>query len=251
MNRIEFVSTIPGLIGQDDDEVLPRESYKLKPSWWKNAPYDHSQSNYQPQSNLIRRCPGFADLFESGYILPMWADTTIYFNKLTKQWKATCGQEPSPFKINCFDPKSFTDNGKFYLNGINATAIFQFHSPWVINAPKNVSMFQMPLYYDHSKGFGVMPGTFDADITDQSKIEVGYFTNDEEIFIKKGTPLIQYIPYKKIDHNFVVREMTKRDKDNQDSVHIRSISSFAGWYRKNYRRNSAKSNNPIDPQKEL
>lgn len=238
-NLIEFISTIPGL--EDQEDILPYESNKAIPGWWKEAPYDLSKSEYQPQSMYVRRCPAFADLFSAGYIVPMWADTTIYFNRKNLEWNWTCGAKESPFKINIFDKRSFIDYGKFYLNGLNANAIFQFESPWMIKAPKDVSIFQLPIYYNESVDYGVMPGTFDADLTNQTKIEIGYFSDEKEIFIKKGTPLVQYIPYKKINHDFIVRSLNDEDKKHINKVHIRSVSSFKNWYGQNRRRNLKRS----------
>ena len=72
----------------------------------------------------------------------------------------------------------------------------------------------------------------------QSKIEVGYFTDDKEIFIKRGTPLVQYIPYKKIDASLVVREFNNEDVKRSDKFHIRAQSTFKNWYGQNRRRPS-------------
>jgi len=227
---------VPGL--EDQEGVLPYQANKNIPEWWKNAPYDSDMNDYkyQPKSMYVRRCPAFPDLFSSGYILPMWADTVIYFNKSNSEWRWKCGLKESPFKINIFEKKSFTSYGKYYLNGLNVNAIFQFESPWIIKASEGVSIFQMPIFYNESDHYGVMPGIFDADLTAQSKIEVGYFTDDKEIFIKKSTPLVQYIPYKKINTELIVRGFTEEDKRHENKFHIRSVSTFKNWYAQNRRR---------------
>ena len=237
-NNIQFISTIPGVIGQED--IHPYPASKAIPNWWKEAPYDSGgeESRYHPESMFVRRCPAFPDLFSSGFIVPMWADTTLYYNKKTDEYRWRCGAKESPFKINFFNNRSFIDYGKYYLNGIKATAMFHFISPWTIIAPEGCSMFQFPIFFNETENYGVMPGTFDADITMQSKIEVGYFTDDKEIFIKRGTPLVQYIPYKKIDASLVVREFNNEDVKRSDKFHIRAQSTFKNWYGQNRRRPS-------------
>ena len=237
-NLIEFIATIPGL--EDQKDILPYESDKSIPEWWRSAPYDSNieESKYQPESMFVRRCPAFPDLFSSGYILPMWADTTIYFNKKNYEWRWRCGQKESPFIIDFFDGKAFSDYGKYYLNGLKANAIFQFHSPWMIRSSENISIFQFPIFYSDTDGFGVMPGTFDADLTAQMKIEVGYFFDEKEVFIKKGTPLVQYIPYQKINSELIIRGFTEEDRKHLNKFNVRSISSFKNWYSQNRRRPS-------------
>lgn len=234
--KIEFVAKISGL--SEIKEILPFSSKTFIPEWWKNTPYDISDQvdKFRPNSRSVRQCPAFPDLFSSGFILPMWADTTIYFNKETQSWSWRCGSKDSPFNISYIDNELFIKHSKYSYNGKSSTAIFQFEIPWQIKVSKGYSVFQMPLFY-FNNDFSILPGTFDS-ITNQDKLEVVYFGNDVEIFIKKGTPLVQYIPYKKTNYDLVIREMTETDRFNSNIDFLQRATMFKNWYAQNRRKNN-------------
>jgi hypothetical protein len=98
---IEFIATVKGLSGIE--EISPSQSNKFIPQWWRDAPYEYVDGDrYRPKARNVKQCPAFPDLFASGYILPMWADTTLFYDDETDQWSVRCGAEWSKFGINIF-----------------------------------------------------------------------------------------------------------------------------------------------------
>lgn len=229
---IEFISKIPFL--KDVEDVAPVPANKFIPEWWFNTPFslDLDEKHFS-ESRIVRQCPAFPDLFHSGYILPMWADTTLYFNSKTKAWRWRCGGSPSPFKINIFQPHQFTDHTSYILQSKKATAIFQFENPWTITATKGYSVFQFPLFYHFNEEFSTLPGVYDPYSAETDKLEVAYFADDKEIFIKRGTPLVHYIPYKKENVKLIVRDETELDKKIYQKKFIERATTFKSWYAKN------------------
>ena len=229
---IEFIATVKGLSGVE--EIRPAPSNKFIPQWWRNAPYEHSDADgYRPKSRNVKQCPAFPDLFASGYILPMWADTTIFYDKDSEQWSYRCGAEWAKFGINIFTKDKFVDHVSYTYKGLKATAIFQFNSPWIVKVPKGYSVFQLPLFYENDREYGALPGIFDGYISEQKQIEIAYFGDKKEIFIKKGTPLVQYIPYKRTKLNLNVREMTEEDSLRFATNELNRATMFKNWYAKN------------------
>lgn len=231
---IEFISRIKFL--QDVEGVRPQPAQKFIPDWWKNAPYfNHDEdSNTVPEFSYVRHCPMFPDLFSSGYILPMWADTTIKFSNGEWSWK--CGSYDSPFRLRIFEKEQFLEHTDYKFNGVKATAIFQFENPWQIKVSKGYSLFQLPLFYHFNNDFSALPGTYDANIINTDKLEMAYFGEEKEIFIKKGTPLVQFLPYKKEKIELIVRERNKNDENEFLKNMIKRQTTFKNWYAQNRHR---------------
>jgi hypothetical protein len=231
---IEFISRYRFL--KDIEEIQPRPAQKFIPEWWKKAPWDESmnESRYRPEGLLVKQCPMFPEFFSSGYILPMWADTTLFFKN--NEWHARCGHVESPFIIDIFLNDQFLKHSEYKFNGFNANAVFQFHNPWKIKTTKGYSVFQLPLFYHFNNDFSVLPGTYDANIVDTNKLEVAYFGNEKEIFIKRGTPLVQYIPYKKERIDYLVRDSNKDDEDHFLKNKINKVTTFKNFYAQNRHR---------------
>ena len=233
---LEFISRIPGLINVF--ETQPKPANKYTPDWWRTAPYflDEKSEKLRAESTMVRLCPAFPELFSSGYVLPMWADTTIYFNSETKEWQWRCGNTSSPFSIGCFPSSSFTDHASYKFFGEEVKAVFQFENPWVIRASEGYSVFQMPLFYNSNNDFGVLPGIYDPHTAETNKLEIGCFVDNKEIFIKRGTPLVQYIPFKNEDVTMVVRDQTEEDKHIDQIKFMERQTTFKTFYAHNRNR---------------
>lgn len=234
--KVEFISRIEFL--KDIEEIRPQPANKFIPQWWKEMPWDKNldQAKYRAEGSFVRQCPMFPDLFSSGYILPMWADTTLFYKDGEWRWK--CGAVGSPFNITIFHPEQFLDNSEYKMNGVNATALFQLHNPWQIKTSKGYSLMQLPLFYHFNNEFSAMPGIYDSHIINTDKLEIAYYGDGKEIFIKKGTPLAQFIPYKKEKIDFVVRDITEQDEKDKLRLDIKRLTTFKNWYGQNRNRGS-------------
>ncbi len=231
-DKVEFISAIKGLTGVE--EIRPMPSNKFIPQWWRDAVYEYPDADrYRPKARNVKQCPAFPDLFASGYILPMWADTTIFYDNETDQWSYRCGAEWSSFGIDIFTKDKFVDVVPYKYKGMKVTAVFQFHSPWIVKVPKGYSVFQLPLFYENDREYSALPGIFDGYISEQKQIEIAYFGNKKEIFIKKGTPLVQYVPYKRSKLDLNVRELTEEDSLRFATNQLNRATMFKNWYAKN------------------
>lgn len=235
---VQFVTTVPGL--GNIDGIRPEKANKFIPEWWRNTPYyiDKKTELYTPTSGIVRGCPAFPDLFSSGYIVPMWADTMIYFNSKTGEWRWQCGTQDSPFKIRYMEQHEYAKYGYNSFGGSKIISTFQFVNPWRVKTPKGYSVFQFPVFYHYSSDYSVLPGTYDGFTVNGDKLEVAIFSDDKEILIKKGTPLIHYIPYKKISLDHIVRDFDKDDEQEQYIKWLNNSVIFKNWYGQNRNRGS-------------
>lgn len=237
---IEFWSSVPYL--SDIEECRPRPAGKDIPSWWTKVRND-SGSNF-PASN-IKRCPGIGDFFTNGYTLPMWGDTILKHNPKTGEWNWRCGNNESPFHINIFDENAFLQYNEANTFGIPATKVFQLVNPWRVRTSPGYSILQIPLLYHFNKDFTVLPGIVDTDIYNTLNVEVMYHGAGDEVFIPQGTPLLQYIPFKRDDFELQVRDETEQDKENYWRQHRLYETSFKHVYRKQQRKRDEKAKCPI------
>lgn len=229
---VQFVSTVPGITEIED--CLPRPAGYYTPDWWKKMPANGV--DFTPSKRLPIRsakiCPGIQDFLNQGYVLPMWADTVIRHNPITDSWEWYCGENESRFSIRVFDkPQFITHAPKASFLSASISAVFQFQNPWNIIAPKGYSLLQLPMFYQFNEGFSAMPGIVDADIYHSMNIEVYYHGNGSEVFIKRGTPIIQYIPFKRISTTPSIRVATSEDEALFNKKRYQVTTKFRGWYR--------------------
>jgi hypothetical protein len=230
---IQFVSRVPGLSELKD--VCPRPVREDIPTWWKNMPANHAVNTVFPENPTAKSCPGFPDFLTKGYTIPMWADTTLKFVPETGEWQWRCGQQGSPYVINYFNPIQFLQYSPASHLGIEVNAVFQLESPWRIITPPGYSIYQFPMFYHFNKDFSVLPGIVDTDIYSIVHHETFYFGNGTEVFIKRGTPLVHIIPFKRIDWNVTVRDSTEKD-ERDFAKHLLDLkSTFKGRYQQHQR----------------
>ena len=77
------------------------------------------------------------------------------------------------------------------------------------------------------------PGIIDTDIYHDINVQMAYSGNEEEIFIKRGTPLCVYIPFKRTKYNFSFSAQTEQEKNKFDLMQYDLGTKFEGsnWYR--------------------
>lgn len=205
--KIQFISTVPGLA--DIPELRPQPANKFTPDWWKKMPMKRMKYTIDStEQGNAKSCPSFFDWFSSGYVIPMWADTILSYDEITKvwQWKTADGfdwtQHYNEQFMDHVDYEHLGDKGKF---------IFKAETPWRIITPKGWSCYQMPLFYHFENEFTVMPGIVDTDVLHRISQQVIITSGKKEIFIPRGTPFVQYIPFKRSKIKLDVHEATPED----------------------------------------
>jgi hypothetical protein len=207
--KVEFISTVDGL--SSIEECLPKKSTNYIPEWWKALPLERSIRSLESASpGNARNCPSFADYFSEGYIIPMWTDIILYYNSDENVWK---------YRISDTRFQVLTHSGEQYANhvdhkflGKDTYFIFKLMSPWRMISPEGYSMYQLPMFYDFNPDYSVIPGIRDSDIYHEVSIQLLIHSDKKEIFIPRGTPLAQYIPFKKTSVEIETRDSNDEDK---------------------------------------
>lgn len=223
--EVNFVTTINGLSKVDD--CLPKKAQEYIPNWWKNTPTVKSERNFNGVSfGNVKACPSFSDYFTKGYILPMWVDSNLFFNSETKEWawstsdsQFTWEQHSGEQYLDYVDHK-FLDKKSFF--------VFKSKIPWNVFTTKGYSLYQLPTFFHFNEDFSVIPGVRDTDIYHEINIQLLIHTDKKEIFIPRGTPLAQYIPFKREQTKLNIREANKEDLLNINAHNLNFSTKFIG-----------------------
>ena len=104
-----------------------------------------------------------------------------------------------------------------------AQHILKILSPWFVNTPKGTSLIFCKPFYHYSNDFDVCPGVLDSDMNTVPTSAVHAFirfnVRNKVIHIKAGQPLIQLIPFKRMNWKLKYVGMNKKfiDTGNLDS----------------------------------
>jgi len=235
---ISFVTVVPGL--EKFDEMKPKPSSRFIPKWWKDIPNNRGSYDEMP---TIRTCPSFPDYFSQGYIIPMWADTLIKYHADTKIWSVKCGSN-NEYGWDFHPNVQFIDYVTPSFLNKDACAVLKAISPWKIITKPGWSVMQVPLYYHFENKFSVMPGIIHTDMHyDINQQVLVYNENPEEdleIFIKRGDPFVQYVPFKREDITNEVRFQNGYDYDLFNLMRTNIITKFTGngAYRSLFKKNN-------------
>jgi hypothetical protein len=230
---IEFLCDIPDLL--EIEECLPRPAKYFIPEWWKNIP-----AAKHPLDSTVRECPGLPDFFSQGYVIPMWADSYLRYNKESDIWNIVSSEVIGGFEVH--PHAQFLDHTVAKMYGTKANIVFKTKSPWNVITSPGYSVFQMPLFYHFNGDYSILPGVVDTDIHHQMNQQVVHHSDKEEIFIKRGDPFVLYIPFKRTKYDMSVRAANEEDKKKLNKLIFEygTSSLGQGQYRSNQRKRDKK-----------
>ena len=217
--NVDFVTTVSGLSQLND--CIPKKAQEYIPDWWKNSPTVKTKSSLgHVSAGNMKNCPSFSDYFTKGYIIPMWTDSYLHFNSETSEWKWNTSDDRFSWQYHSNDQYLDYVDHKF-LNK-NSFFVFKTKLPWSVFTTKGYSLYQLPTFFHFNDDFSVVPGVRDTDRYHEINIQILIHTDKKEIFIPRGTPLAQYIPFKREKTNLSVREANKKDllKINTHSLNL-------------------------------
>ncbi len=224
-DKIQFISTVEGL--ESIEECLPKPAKQFIPKWFKDMPAMIGDAA------TVKNCPSFPDYFSQGYIVPMWIDVLLQYNKKTDTWNWDSSFDVAEWAVH--DNRQFVNSTVPSFNGIESQVVFKAICPWMIVTPPGWSVLQLPLFYHFNKEWSVMPGVIDTDIHHEINQQVLYHGDGKEIKIKSGEPFVLYIPFKRSNKlKNEIKYQTKKEKKifEKNTLDLRKRFSPNGHYRK-------------------
>ena len=200
-NEIVFWTDLKGL-----PDIIPiKESKHFIPEWFKKTPSFGPDDDEETSMPTVKRCPGFIDFFQMGYVLPSWCDFKL--DVAEDGFRVKTPEEAFP--TNYHGPQQFIDHLPEHVRR-NAKLAFKPGSPWRVRTPKGIKMLELPMLHHHNPDFYTLGGLIDTHIFHEMN-PIWIFTRTGEFFIKRGTPLSMFIPIRTEEFDVVVREQTEED----------------------------------------
>ena len=222
------------------------------PEWYKKL--EHSILN-----KTIKGCMPFLDSLTAGYLLKMPQDYYVRHNVDNKNEK---GEEfKDSFQTYGLHNVSQLLNAKF----INLNSGFDVHSikqaegspfveknknlpfykiinPWKITTPKGYSCLFVPPLNNSDDRFSIIPGIVDTD-TFPKEINFPIILNGDkypslETLIKKGTPYVQIIPFKRDSWKMISKSTKQKEIQNNElfyGLKLLNIYKEKYWNKKSWK----------------
>lgn len=206
--------------------LSPVPAKKYLPEWYKSMSL-YSNKNVpgmQGHSLTLKGCQPFLDAISSGYYILLNADVVVSIDKDNNhiiEWRT----ESSIVSVHTIDQVMGVGVSNDYSN-----FPFKWNNFYVIKTPKNYSSL-----FIHPVGFNDLPFTSFSGVvdTDQFNIPVHFpflIKKDFEGVIKRGTPIIQVIPFKRDQWKMEIGEVEKNIEAKYHSL----LSSIRSSYKKNF-----------------
>jgi hypothetical protein len=240
-----------------EDYFALKEDYPIPtklniPDWYKKL--EHSL-----EYRTIKGCMPFLDTITSGYLLKMPQDFHIRHNVDNKNEKGekfkdsfqTFGLHSMSQVLNAksinlnsgFDTHSVKQvEGSSFIEKNKNLPFYKISNPWKIKTPKGYSCLFVPPLNNADDRFLIIPGIVD---TDNFPIEINFpivINGDKypilETTIKKGTPYVQIIPFKRDSWKMIIKSREQKEVQNSKlffGLKILNTYKDKYWNKKSWR----------------
>lgn len=219
-------------------DVHLQPANKFIPSWWKSIPRDINEEGLSfpvvgkeiiPNGRTVKYCPSFADIFNLGYVLP--APVDMWFSVAKDNY------DINYWKIanEAFEIELHHDSQMIQHINSPIKKVFKFVNPIQIIGPPGYSLMQLPMFYhyDQMDDWYVPYGVIDIDVHHEVNPQIFYVSDKDEVYIKAGTPLCYYIPFKRTDTKVEMKPMDEELKNKVIKSQYLAHRSFSkGYFKK-------------------
>jgi len=172
----------------------PFPASKAIPDWMKHLSPQTEVEDYQ----TVKKCVPFLDAMTAGYIIPLPFDITIAVTETGNRllWK----DEEEKQRLSKYTLIENHDASQYPGSPFADFKVIKFYNPWIIETSPNTSCIFTPPLNRHDIPFVPLSGVVDTDqyfnTVNLPCIFPGLETGSQ-IDLKKGTPMIQVIPFKR------------------------------------------------------
>ena len=209
------------------------------PKWYKDKKaYGEEQRPFDRGHGTVKACPAMFDSMTLGYILPLWTDLYVEpsydaeFGTVPNfTWGGLVAGGQGGKLLTQFNLE--TTRG---MPGVDQTGVpaYKINSPWTLRTPKGYStLYIAPL---NNKNILMEPisGIIHTDVYSHF-INIPFIWTgpaDFEGVIKRGTPLLQLIPFKREECELELGVITPEHQEEIDACIHYPAEQFGGGYRK-------------------
>lgn len=225
---------------ENNQDVLPVLSKTNIPDWFKKL-------NHDTKNITVKGCMPFLDSLTAGYILKMPVDYYAEHNVTVDGEKKT-GFKSSALLINSESNKvnlNFDGVGNTHstpqlknspiIEKNNHLPIHKILNPWIIKTPPGYSSLFVPLLNNPDDRFSIIPAIVDTD-TFETEINFPIVFNSGEnkelkTLIKRGTPYVQIIPFKRDSWKMSVQSIEDSELDKKRAFYRKLlINNYKTFY---------------------
>jgi hypothetical protein len=193
------------------------------PQWFRDQPGDVELPEAAGTMHTVKQCPPFLDAMTTGYIIPLAGD--VNFTR----------DQSGALAFDCPDGDTTIElHHPAQLAGSPwaDSPVIKFINPWIIVTPPGYSTLYLPPLNHEPNGFQILAGVVDTD-TFYAHVNfpaVCLLPRGSNLTLKRGTPLVQVIPFK--------RETWRHETGHADARRLvdftRQISHNHHVYREEY-----------------
>jgi len=222
---IEFYTDIKGL--EEFAPVQPGNNFI--PTWFKECPAKVHPTHDITEFGTVKTCPAMMDWFSLGFVIPMWCDTILRYDKKDNKWSWNTPSKKYTWDVH--DRAQFLNHAPSWV-GDEIGMTFKAICPWYAKTPPGYSLIQQPMFYHFNRSYTVLPGILDTDFHHELNQQVMFHTNEKkEITIKRGTPLARYIPIKREIFEMDMHTRTEKEQAEMEHNTNEIFSKFRGAYK--------------------
>jgi len=218
------------------------------PDWYKKL-------KHTPEYKTIKGCMPFLDTLTSGYLLKMPQDFRLRHNVLNDKNELDSFSTFSSGELNDFiRAKNINLNigaslhSNEQLKGSPLTEknknfpFYKILNPWLIKTPPGYSCLFVPPLNNSDDRFNILPGIVD---TDSFNLPINFPVvingdkyNSLDTIIKKGTPYVQILPFKRDNWKMKIKELNMKNFfKNQLSYNLNVFNVYKNlfWKKKSWK----------------
>lgn len=184
----------------------PVPAHTMQPDWWKKGK-SNEIVNGNAVTGTIKICPAMRDWLTTGYLIVSQRDIQVRHDKELMWHRAEVERDsdekqialPSHPKEQLFYGTDHEFN--MFPENPNMYDAFKIRCDWCMKLPEGYSMMYLDPFLYNNPDFVAWRGMIDADkgfnMADENNNIIMYPKHDGDFVIKKGTPLVQVVPYKR------------------------------------------------------
>lgn len=208
----------------------PVAARAMLPTWFRQLPgMDREQLSATNNGLTVKRCVPFLDALSIGWIVPLAATVRLDISDGGRTVQA--GWEFDREMVSTHSPHQAAGNP------FEPRPMMKFHNPWTIRTPPGWScLFVAPLNRPDGV-IEVLSGVVDTDVY-LAPVNFPFvaIAGDGVHTLRKGTPLVQVIPFTRHDERLpdTIRTESENEADERQLVHRNTLAA-EGWYRQQAR----------------
>jgi len=219
------------------DPIVP--ALNALPKWYKDKKREVSVALPHERRGTMKACPAMFDSMTQGYIVPLWTDLYVepsgnFINGIPIPQFYWCdgieGGNGEPL-ITMFELEAI--EGMPGADKINLPA-FKIDSPWILTTPKGYSTLFVAPFNNRDIMFEAISGIIHTDLT-TIYLNIPFLWTGPPDFkgvIKRGTPMVQLIPFKREEFEHELGFIGPEEDAEQLACGRVNQATFAGGYRR-------------------